>query len=355
MPHDKIRAANKVVNMTVNEQTIVRRALTSELGRDVTISGLRVVFERLAAWGVNNPVPKVGTLHEALPIYSDRRDATVDVIVPTGTRPFPVLLYIHGGAWVAGSPATHRRLTYRFAEAGYLVVSVDYRLAPEHPFPAAYDDCVQALRWTAREARRFGGDPSRLAIGGDSAGGNLAAAVAIAAHGISDLPPIAAALLIYGVFDFAKVGGALFAPVMHDAYLGCKGNDDLLRDVRVSPLHGAARLPPSCIVVGDSDPLLEDSRALQRALAAANVPHRLDVVPDMPHAFVQMEFLREARTSIDRMTAFLREWTKPSIRRQARFWLSRGITLHHSVFESLPFRRVACVSSANANNSVSQG
>jgi acetyl esterase len=230
-----------------------------------------------------------------------------------------VLVYLHGGGWVCGSPKTHRKLGHRFAEAGHLVFNVDYRLAPEHPFPTPFEDCLAAVRWAHREAPRYGGDPSRFAIGGDSAGGNLSAAVAAALAGDAARPK--AALLIYGVFDFGMFGDVSLVPagdakaaeigrnmveMMVGAYLGSSRGDALLRDPRVSPLHAAAKLPPSHVVVGSADPLAAQSEALVKALAGAGVPHEHFVDPGMPHGYAQMEFLPGARPAIDRMIAFLR-------------------------------------------------
>jgi acetyl esterase len=267
---------------------------------------------------MNAELPEVGALHEALSVGEG---ASVDVIAPRGTGPHPVLVYLHGGGWVCGSSKTHRKLACRFAEAGFLVFNVDYRLAPEHPFPAPFEDCLAAVRFAHREAARFGGDPARLAIGGDSAGGNLAAAVAAAlAH---DPARPKAALLIYGVFDFAALtadhpkyaaAGADAPAVARDlmemmvgAYLGKTRGEALLRDPRVSPLHAAALLPPSHVVVGSIDDLVPQSEALVKALAAAGVPHEHYVDAGMPHGYAQMEFLPGARPAIERMVAFLRK------------------------------------------------
>lgn len=266
---------------------------------------------------MNTGLPEVGAFHEAVPV---REGVSADVVVPRGPGPHPVLVYLHGGGWVCGSPKTHRKLGYRFAEGGYLVVNVDYRLAPEHPFPTPFEDCLAAVRWAQREAARFGGDPARVAIGGDSAGGNLAAAVSAALAGDPARPK--AALLIYGVFDFGTFGGASLAPagdpkaaaigremveMMVGAYLGRTRSEALLRDPRVSPLTAAAKLPPSHVVVGGADPLAVQAEALVQALAAAGVPHECFVDAGMPHGYAQMEFLPAARPAIDRMVAFLRK------------------------------------------------
>ena len=268
---------------------------------------------------LNTDLPKVGAVHEAVLLREiDGARVTADVLVPDRAGPHPVLVYLHGGGWVAGSPTTHKKLALRFAEAGYLVVNVDYRLAPEAPFPAPFDDCVFALRWAAENAARFGGDVRRLAIGGDSAGGNLSAAVA--AHVASDpsAPRIRAALLIYGVFDFERLASAQPDPAMGDAALAKKLTDDMvaaylgenpgaatLRDPRVSPLHAAAKLPPSFLVVGTADPLLEHQKALAAELARAGVTHESVILDSMPHGFVQYEMLPQALETIRKMTAFL--------------------------------------------------
>ncbi len=264
---------------------------------------------------MNAGLPEVGGFHEAVPV---REGVTADVIVPRGDGPHPVLVYLHGGGWVCGSPTTHRKLGYRFAEAGYLVFNVDYRLAPEHPFPTPFEDCLEAVRWAHREAARFGGDPARLAVGGDSAGGNLSAAVAAALAGDPARPK--AALLIYGVFDFGMFGDVALTPdgneqaaqigrdmveMMVGAYLGETRSDALLRDPRVSPLHAAGRLPPSHVVVGSADPLAAQAEVLVKALAAAGVEHEHFVDAEMPHGYAQMEFLPGARPAIERMVAFL--------------------------------------------------
>jgi len=273
---------------------------------------------------MNGDLPEVGALHESVTLGDGM---TADVILPRGVGPHPVLVYLHGGGWVCGSPRTHRKLAHRFAEAGYLVFNVDYRLAPEHPFPTPYEDCLAAVRFAHREAARFGGDPRRLAIGGDSAGGNLSAAVAAALADDPARPK--AALLIYGVFDFALFGGASLASVvtggaadprgaeigehmvemMVGAYLGAAGSgrDALVRDPRVSPLSAAAKLPPCHVVVGGADPLAAQSEALVRALCAAGVAHEHFVDEGMPHGYAQMEFLPAARPAIARMVEFLRK------------------------------------------------
>jgi len=280
-----------------------------------TAQEMRALLEGFAGF-MNADLPEVGAVHDAVPVAPG---VTADVIVPKGEGPHPVLVYLHGGGWVCGSPTTHRKLGHRFAEAGYLVFNVDYRLAPEHPFPTPFEDCVEAIRWASREAARFGGDPERLAVGGDSAGGNLAAAAAIELAGSAAAPK--AALLIYGVFDFATIGeapegagapeamleiGKNLVDLMVGSYLGSDPSRSVLADPRVSPLHAAAKLPPSHIVVGSADPLVSQAETLARALETASVPFEHHVDEGMPHGYAQMEFLPGARPAIERMVEFLR-------------------------------------------------
>lgn len=272
---------------------------------------------------LNGGLPEVGAFHAAIPVVGAGPGVTTDVVVPKGLGPFPVLVYLHGGGWVAGSPKSHQKVGYRFAEKGYLVFNVDYRLAPEHPFPAAFEDCVAAIRFAVKTAAQYGGDASRLAVGGDSAGGNLSAACAAALANDPDVK-ISAALLIYGVFDFARLGetggiasgvgattpemvaaGANFVELMVGAYLGSDRSEKRLRDPRISPIHAAAKLPPTHIVCGAADPLAAQTETLAALLADAGTLHEKFIVDAMPHGYVQMEFFPQARVSIDRMVAFL--------------------------------------------------
>jgi acetyl esterase len=269
-----------------------------------SVQNLRELLDLFAAL-LNEDLPEIGGFEGAVPYRAvDGRELTLDVMVPEGEGPFPVLVYLHGGAWVWGSPATHRKLTHRLAEQGFLTLSVDYRLAPEHAFPAGFNDCVHAIHFASHNARRWGGDPDKLVVAGDSAGANLAAAAAIDLANAVDAPVIKGVGLLYGVFDFSGFETEGVTAVLMDAYLGGR---DLVRDPRVSPLVKAASLPPAHIAVGTADPLIEDAEALRAALARAGRVHDYQVYPDMPHAFMQMEFLSEARPAIERMCRFLHE------------------------------------------------
>ena len=282
------------------------------LGTDdglTTVQGVREVLDGIATL-LNDDLPDVGDFHAAVPYREvEGLVSTLDVIVPKGEGPFPVLVYLHGGAWVWGSPATHRKLTFRLAEQGFLILSVDYRLAPEHPFPSGFNDCVHAIHFAAHNAGRWGGDSDRLVLAGDSAGANLAAAAAIELAGRVAAPSIRAIGLMYGVFDFSGFESDGVTRLLVDAYLG--GEEALVGDPRVSPIVSATKLPPAHIAVGSADPLIEDAQTLRAALARAGKVHDFHVYEDMPHAFMQMEFLADARQGVRRMTDFLHSAVDP--------------------------------------------
>jgi len=296
----------------------LRDALDAEVRSDVSVDALRFAFDGATAL-LNTRLPPIAARHDGV-AFAAGSSATLDVMVPAGPGPHPVLVYLHGGAWVAGSPASHRKLTARFVEAGFLVLSVDYRLAPEHPFPAAFDDCLAAVHWAAAHAARYGGDPARLTLGGDSAGANLAAAVAIALAGRRDAPRVRALALIYGVFDMRDMGSASANRGIHRAYLPGEP-EDWLNDPRVSPIHAAAALPPSFVIVGRQDPLLAQSRRLREILERAGVRHQYVEAAGMPHGFMQMEFLGGVRKLVKEMAQFLDREAAPVA--QAPGWRQR--------------------------------
>lgn len=211
-------------------------------------------------------------------------------------RPRNTLVYFHGGGFVVGDLDSHQAHAVRLAnEAACVVVHVDYRLAPEHRFPAAYEDCLAATRWAREQLARLGGDPRRLAIGGDSAGGNLAAAVALACR--DEGLGLAAQLLLYPATDLLRLKG-----LPEKAYLGEENVDSLGRDPRASPLHAASHtgLAPAILGVGSHDFLYADNMAYAQVLRAAGVPLSLREYPSLNHGFfsytaISAESLRAAQ------------------------------------------------------------
>jgi acetyl esterase len=298
-------------NTEANMLTDQERAFLEAMAKapiPTDVKGLRQAMETFTPM-MNQNLPEIGAFHEAVEL---RPGLTADVAVPKGKGPHPVVVYLHGGGWIGGSPRTHRKLGMQFAEAGYLTINVDYRLAPEHPFPAGLDDCVYAAKWTVENARRWNGDASRLAVGGDSAGGNLTAATvtSLAAEKYSGATP-KAALLIYGLFDFPAMlkreSNAAALEGMVKAYAGT-GYPSILEDPRVSPLRAVkpGALPPSFIICGTADSLLPETNAMADALKRADIRHEVAIFEDMPHGFLQMDVLSGCRLGLDQMFDFLR-------------------------------------------------
>lgn len=240
---------------------------------------------------VNAGGPPVAAVHHAVPmreVAGWRLGA--DITVPLGEPPFPVLVYLHGGGWVMGAPHTHRRLATELAALGLLVVSVDYRRAPKHRFPAAVQDAEYAVGWAAEHAVEYGGDPSRILVGGDSAGANLAACVLA---GTSAGPAVIGALLLYGVYDYHRALPVL-APLLAgreahtELYLRAEDFEAARGDPRLSPEGHGAGMPPTLVAVGALDPLRAESTAFAAHLAEVGVTHELVVLDGAPHAFLQL-------------------------------------------------------------------
>jgi acetyl esterase len=260
---------------------------------------------------MNGNPPPVGAVHDNVLLREVAGwRLTADIAVPFGAGPHPVLVYFHGGGWTMGSPKTHLRVGREFAAAGYLTLNLDYRRAPKHRFPAAFDDCVFATQWAVENAARYGGDPQRLAVGGDSAGGNLAAAV-LAECSQKGGPKIGVGVLIYGVFDYHKAISTLgttgpdtqfYLPV--DQYEALRG------DYRASPLHACTKFPPCYIGVGTKDPLLPESLELARRLKEAGIEHDLQVIEGVPHGFFQLPPLPAYAEGYRRAVAFLDRYLK---------------------------------------------
>jgi acetyl esterase len=222
----------------------------------------------------------------------------------------PALVYYHGGGWVIGDLETHDTLCRELANgAGCAVVAVDYRLGPENRFPAAVDDCIAATRWVRTNAAELGIDPLRLAVGGDSAGGNLAAVVTIALRDSGD-PPLAFQLLIYPATDMRRTapshtsngqGYVLTSDTItyfHDHYMADAAHD---LDWRASPLlhPDLSRLPPALVLTAGFDPLRDEGLAYADALAAAGNATTCVCFDRQIHGFILMgKVLDEAHAAV---------------------------------------------------------
>ncbi|RZL64374.1 MAG: alpha/beta hydrolase [Variovorax sp.] len=230
----------------------------------------------------------------------------------------PVLVYYHGGGWVIGDLDTHDVLCRQLANgSGCAVVAVDYRMGPEHRFPAAVDDVLATTRWVRANAEGLGVDAGRLAVGGDSAGGNLAAVVAIAARDAGDLP-IAFQLLIYPATDMRRGHASHLTngdgyvltkdtiAYFHDHYITDPAHD---LDWRASPLlrSDLKGLPPALLLTAGYDPLRDEGLDYARALTAAGNRVSYVCFERQIHGFITMgRVLDEAHTAVALCAAELR-------------------------------------------------
>jgi acetyl esterase len=223
----------------------------------------------------------------------------IRIYTPEGRGPFPVLVFLHTGGWMVGNLDSQdplcRRITNR---TGCIVVSVDYRLAPENPFPAAVEDSFEATQWAASHAAEFGGDPYRLAIVGDSAGANMAAVVALLARDRGGAK-LAFQLLMFPATDFR-----LNTPTMEELGEGYNVTKDQMIWIRNNYLPNSAHwtnplaspllapdlsgLPPALIIFAEYDPLRDDAEAFAASLKEAGVPVKSSRYDGMIHDFIDL-------------------------------------------------------------------
>lgn len=274
----------------------------------MTPAQARETYERAAPILEIDPL-RVHHVEELAVARADGGSVPVRLYLPreaSWAHPLPVLVYLHGGGFTVGSIDTVDAVVRMFcARAECAVVSVDYRLAPEHRFPAAFDDAFSVVRWAATRAHEFGLDTKRVAVGGDSAGGTLAAACAHAARdaGIA----LALQLLIYPGTCAHQDTGSHFAYAdgylltrqtilwFFDQYMDVAADRD---DWRFAPLAAPSfdRLAPSWIAVAEFDPLVDEGVAYARALAAAGNVVELKFYAGMIHSFFNMGgFIAAAR------------------------------------------------------------
>jgi acetyl esterase len=275
----------------------------------------RVVYDQLAAGRVSDdPLASVEDHH----VPTADGEVMVRVYTPEGEGPFGACVWFHGGGWVIGNVASHDALCRSLASrSGTVVASVEYRLAPEHPFPAPVDDAVAATEWVAEHAADLGIDPTRLAVGGDSAGGNLAAATTLVARA-RGAPALAYQLLVYPVVDHSfsqpsyvenAEGYFLSADAMRwfsGHYLPDRSH---ATDPLAAPLHAPdlSGLPPALVITAEYDPLRDEGEAYAARLAMAGVETEMVRYDGMVHGFVSMSaMLDQGATALDRLAAALR-------------------------------------------------
>ena len=276
------------IQLMLRLERVVREPSTESLP---VAEGRRLLVKHTAIAGGAQPIGAV----RDVPV-GDRRGR---LYAPSKARANgPLLLFFHGGGWVYGDLDSHDPTCRFLAErSGVRVLSVDYRLAPEHPFPAAYDDAVSAYRWVVQHAAALGADPTRLAVGGDSAGGNLAAGVALLAarEGL----PLAFQLLVYPGTDASSrtESKRLFG---RELYLTEEFMDQVMSwycpdraeraDPRMSPLldEVPTGLAPAYVATAGFDPLRDEGEAYARKLADAGAEVELRRFADQIHGFLSV-------------------------------------------------------------------
>jgi acetyl esterase len=251
---------------------------------------------RMEAVARRFPYPPDGVARHDCWLHLPGRELMVRIYRPTAGT-LPAILYLHGGGWVAGSVDSHDGGCAKLAiDANALVASVQYRRAPENPFPAPNDDAFDALLWLARSAHDLGIDGTRLAVAGDSAGAHLALGAAIEARDRGG-PRISHQLLLYPVveadFDTPSYRDHAQSPTLTRADMIEYWNHYLPNgpdggDTRAIPLSGTLReLPPACVVVAGVDPLHDEGVALARRLREASVATTLVDEPTLTHGFLR--------------------------------------------------------------------
>ncbi len=291
---------------------VLRLLVKTSLKRQVRLQPARIAtVRRRGAWCARWLVrPLKGT--SVRPV--DEAGVRGEWIRAPGARQDRAVLYVHGGGFMIGSAAVYRHLVSRLARAsGCSVLSLDYRLAPEHPYPAALEDVLDAWRWLTSGRLPSSG----VALAGDSAGGNLVLSLLMRLRGSSQ--PLPAAVAVMAPWTDLSVSGdsvranrsadpllpaELLRPVAN-AYL--QGADAEAADA--SPLFGDfAGFPPMLIHVGSTEILLDDALRLERAAQAAGVESRLKIWPRLPHVFQLFSpFVPEGRRSLEELGAFLRD------------------------------------------------
>ncbi|HEU4883650.1 MAG TPA: alpha/beta hydrolase [Longimicrobium sp.] len=242
----------------------------------------------------------------------------VRVYTPAGTGPFPVVVYSHGGGWVIGTIDVYDSSARALANAaGAVIVSIEYRKGPENPFPAAHDDAFAAYQWVLQNAASLGGDPMRVAVAGESAGGGLAMATALTARDRGVRMPVHV-LAVYPIADGDTESASytenamarpLNRPMMQWFFRHYLRTPQDARDPRISLVRAdLSRMPPTTIILAEIDPLRSDGEELAARLRAAGVPVQTHLHRGVTHEFFGMgAVVADARTAVQQAAAGLRQ------------------------------------------------
>jgi acetyl esterase len=285
-----------------------QRYLTDEFAKHGDISGLspaaarRVMEELRAPLARGGPVMSATTEEE---LTIDGRAVRIRVYVPAPRSSAAALIYLHGGGWVLFSIDTHDRIMREYAaRAGVVVIGVDYSRAPEARFPVALQQVIAVTRWARDHAATLGIDASRIALGGDSVGANLAMAAAVGLRDSGDRPAVAALLLNYGVYDndfdnpsyrrFGQPGAVLTREEMKGFWDHYAASPDVFADPLACLAKADVRgLPPAHLAIAELDPLRDENEAMAARLRAAHVPVQSVIYPGTTHSFLEAVSMAE--------------------------------------------------------------
>lgn len=274
----------------------------NDVGWFESVDGLRQSFFR-ASRSVERDIPDMTEISNLI-VNGASEGLRARLYVPraAGVAPAPAIVFYHGGGFVLGNLDSHDVICRRLADSSRCrVIAIDYRLAPEHKFPAAHDDALASWQWIIDNAHILGFDPDRMAVAGDSAGGNLAAFLCQETKRTEIAMP-AFQLLLYPLVQFADIrdnklsfqeGGFFISPAMFDYFRDSYiGESDQRMDVRVSPLFASSEdfqaLPPAHVVLCGWDPLKHEGQAYVDKLAAHGVPVTVKQHPGMVHGFMNL-------------------------------------------------------------------
>jgi acetyl esterase len=303
--------------MALDPELVPILAALEELGiPDPATVSPQELREAMVLPPAENPTPVANVEEISLP--GPGGTVPVRLFHPGGELPLPVLVFFHGGGWVVGDLDSHDETCRQLcAGAGAIVVSVDYRLAPETPFPGGLEDCYAATLWVCANAAELGGDRSRVAVGGDSAGGNLAAAVCLLARERGG-PDIRHQLLVYPVTDrdFSTrsyrdnaEGYFLTRGMMEWFWEHYLADDSQALDPLAAPLKGElSGLPAATVITAGYDPLRDEGVAYADKLAAAGVQVEQREFKEMIHGFVSLNVgLTQTGVAVDYLCQRLRD------------------------------------------------
>lgn len=286
--------------------------------------------DRLGRRAYNSDPPPVGRMIASVPYGTASPEQALDIIVPVGTGPYPVLINLHGGGWLMGDKASYTRICRSFAAKGVLVCNVNYRLAPRSIYPTQLLDAAQAIAWVSAHAIEYGGDPQCLFLMGDSAGAQLALWYAASFNSeelqaitletpLVPVESIRGLLLFYGVYEIAGLRSAFGGQggVLAEAFLGSDRAQFAARNQIASPIYHLHRaLPPLFVCCGQRDTLYSQSLDLLSALQAMGVEHEqlLLSAADYPHArhgFLNFHRQPASQLALTRATSFLLSRSAP--------------------------------------------